>query len=522
MVTARPDDSATHQVTDDGGWSTPSMAEDGTIWAVSDDRTLVRLTQAGAVLRTIEPESLLAGGIYDLEVSEDGRLVAHSSIEVCSQPDGDIDSCRLHAIEAADGSGRVASVVQKHGLTFFPGTDTVVVSGLASFGPGDQMATDWFDRGLLDASDLEFSADGSVLALAGCDYGDVDDLGVSRLPQIEFHQFSGPPLAPATTPDCFIFSDEDVVAFDDVALAPDASAVAYTERPVEAEAETARLLVQTEISLEPCGAGELIEIAEGATDVGWSSAAFDPTGGPVDPGPGGPVDPGPGGPVDPGPGGPVDPGPGPVDPGEVEISRLDGGGAADPIGQAITTFAAIFEDGAADRVVLATADRFPDALAGAALAGVRGPIMLTPSTSLNADTAGFVRDHRITQAIILGGEAAVSSPVASQLGVPTRRVSGAERTETSAAMARDLWHAEGLTTGSVVVVNVRHEQGWQPALTAAVVSAALGAPQLGVENPPATITPAVLDAARTIGRTQIIGFGGTDLVSDDQLIGVAQ
>ncbi|CAN5323107.1 hypothetical protein BH23ACT9_BH23ACT9_07520 [soil metagenome] len=67
----------------------------------------------------------------------------------------------------------------------------------------------------------------------------------------------------------------------------------------------------------------------------WSPAAFDPTGGP---------------------GGPGTPPPGP--PG-TEIPRVDGGGATDPVGQAIATSQALFDDGAARRVVLATSERFP-------------------------------------------------------------------------------------------------------------------------------------------------------------------
>ena len=53
------------------------------------------------------------------------------------------------------------------------------------------------------------------------------------------------------------------------------------------------------------------------------------------------------------------------------------------------------------------------------------------------------------------------------------------------------------------------------------VSAAAGAPQLGVENPPAAVGPAVLAAAGTLGTPQVIAFGGTDLVSDDQVVAIA-
>jgi hypothetical protein len=80
----------------------------------------------------------------------------------------------------------------------------------------------------------------------------------------------------------------------------------------------------------------------------------------------------------PGPG----PGPNPDPPGPApglpqDGGRLDGGGRDVPIGQAIATSQALFADGDATRVVVATSDRFPDALAGAALTGGRGPILYT-------------------------------------------------------------------------------------------------------------------------------------------------
>jgi hypothetical protein len=68
----------------------------------------------------------------------------------------------------------------------------------------------------------------------------------------------------------------------------------------------------------------------------------------------------------------------------------------------------------------------------------------------------------------------------------------------------------------VVLVNVRHAEGWQTALSAAVASAVFDAPQLGVENPPAAVgaeTQAVLGA----NAGPVMAFGSPDLVSDAQL-----
>ena len=615
VIASTPDGSASHVVAGGGVWEAPSMADDGTVVAVRDGETIVRMTQSGEVLSSFVPDDVFAGGIYDMEVSADGSLVAYASIMLCNRPNGDLDSCRNTELIPSDGrqTASLGGVVQSHGLTFVPGTSTVVVNGLETFGPGSTETTPWFDRGLVDVADIDISPDGSLLAVAGCDHGATEHPGLGCAPVIEMHRMNGaPPAAPTALP-CFIVNDEEVVSFDDVSIAPNNGGVVFTERLADEDLDEAEVKVLTGFTADPCGAtGELV-LAEGATDPFWGAAAYDPDGGPVDPGP-------------------VDPGP--VDPGEVV--RIDGGGAADPIGQAVATSRSLFEDGAADRVVLATADRFPDALAGAALAGTRGPILLTPSgadldprveaeiarvtggdgtvltlggdaavselaattaraaaggrscdaplpstcrfagsgredtaariaevvlaeqpgsrvllargdafadaitggayaaaagvpilltpsTQLNQTTAAFLGAHTaVTEVVVLGGEAAVADTVVDQLSVPqVRRVSGADRTATSAAIATELWHAEGLDGGGVVVVNVRHDEGWQTALTAAVVSAAAGAPQLGVETPPAEASPAVIAAARTVGTSQVLTFGGADLVTDGQLAAIA-
>ncbi|MGI9017335.1 MAG: cell wall-binding repeat-containing protein [Euzebya sp.] len=300
---------------------------------------------------------------------------------------------------------------------------------------------------------------------------------------------------------------------------------------------------------------------------------------------------------------------------------VDGGlvGVADPVAQAIATSQAVFADGAANRVVLATSEQFPDALAGAALAGTAGPILftpfsaeldprvaeeiarvtggegvmlvlggtaavtdsaaaqarsasgdvacstpfpvtcryagsgrevtaaliaetvvqehnrsiallargdvfadaltggayaaragvpvlLTPSNQPNVATADFLAAHpEIDQIVVLGGIVAVDQPTATALGA-TRRVEGPERTATSVAIAEELWAAGGIGTGGSVLVNVRDDDGWTAALSAAVASATFDAPQLGVESPPALLSDAVLAYLQTTdGPVQAFG-----------------
>lgn len=614
VIASTPDGSASHVVARGGNWEAPSIADNGTVVAVRDGETVVRMTQAGQVLSAFVPNDVFGAAIYDMEVSADGQYVAYASQILCNRPDGSPDTCRNVELVWADGRdpNPLGGVAQSRGLTFLPGTSEVIVNGLETFGAGDTETTPWYDRGLVDVADLDISPDGSLLAVAGCDHGAVSQPGLGCVPTVEFHRMNGTPPAQPTPLPCFILNETEVVSFDDVSLAPDNAGVVYTERLQDEEFEDAEVKVLFGFSPDPCGADGEIVLAHGATDPFWGAADYDPDAGPVDPGP-------------------VDPGP--VDPGEV--FRIDGGGAADPIGQAIATSRSLFDDGAADRVVLATADRFPDALAGAALAGSRGPILLTPSggdldprveaeitrvtggqgvvltlggdaavtelaattaraaaggrsceaplpstcrfagsgredtaarvaevvlaehpgarvllargdafadaitggayaaragvpilltpsATLSPATAAFLSAHQgVREVVVLGGEAAVAESVAAQLPVATViRVSGADRTATSAAIATQLWHAEGLDGGGVVVANVRHDQGWQTALTAAVVSAAAGAPQLGVETPSTAPSGAVVDAARTVGTSQVLAFGGPDLVSDEQLAAI--
>ena len=320
-----------------------------------------------------------------------------------------------------------------------------------------------------------------------------------------------------------------------------------------------------------------------------------------------------------------------------ERHRIDGGGASDPVGQAVATSRARFGDGEAARVVLATADRFPDALSGAPLAGAEGPVLLTPSgatldpraaaeiarvtggdgvvvtlggpAAVSEDAAvaaraaggdrpcaaplpsgcrlrGAVREetaaavaavvraehpdapdlalvarsddfadavtggafaagagvpllltptdraHPATVAwlegdvpagvVVLGGTAAVSDATLGALpGAERTRVAGSDRVATSVAIATELWRdVLGAGRGGAALVNVRHPDAWQTALTAAVASARLDLPQLGVESPPAAVAPSVRDHLASV-QGSVMVFGDRALVSDEQVADVA-
>jgi streptogramin lyase len=97
--------------------------------------------------------------------------------------------------------------------------------------------------------------------------------------------------------------------------------------------------------------------------------------------------------------------------------------------------------GSAGVVVLARNDLFADALAGSRLATAKGgPLLLTPSASLDPQTAAEVRRVLPPGGLVyvLGGPAAIDPSIDSQLqaqGFTTVREAGATRFETAAAVA---------------------------------------------------------------------------------------
>lgn len=99
----------------------------------------------------------------------------------------------------------------------------------------------------------------------------------------------------------------------------------------------------------------------------------------------------------------------------------------------------------ADSVVLSRSDLFADALGGSALAAAkRGPLLLTPPTSLHAGTKAEIQrvlgstDPATKTVYVLGSVAAISQPVEDEiaaLGYTTVRLQGPSRFETALAIA---------------------------------------------------------------------------------------
>jgi len=100
-----------------------------------------------------------------------------------------------------------------------------------------------------------------------------------------------------------------------------------------------------------------------------------------------------------------------------------------------------YEDGA-DKVVLASGENFPDALAGSVLAAdLDAPILLAKKDSIDAKTLAEIARLEATEVVVLGGEKAIDDSVLNVLtakGYAVRRIAGENRYETAALIAKEV------------------------------------------------------------------------------------
>jgi len=189
------------------------------------------------------------------------------------------------------------------------------------------------------------------------------------------------------------------------------------------------------------------------------------------------------------------------------VTRLGGG---DLYGTPAVISAANFAPGV-PVVYVATGLDFPDALAGAAVAGPQGgPILLVSVDAIPAATAAELTRLRPQQIMILGGTGVVSDAVASALGDYTSgavtRLAGRDRYATAAAVG-----AATFVPG-VSVVYVATGLNFPDALAGAAVAGFQDGPVLLVStNAIPTVT--AIELAR-LKPQRIVILGGTGVVSD--------
>lgn len=159
-------------------------------------------------------------------------------------------------------------------------------------------------------------------------------------------------------------------------------------------------------------------------------------------------------------------------------------------------------------VYVATGSSFADALAGGPAAGVRrSAVLLVGRDELPGATRTRLTDLRPSQILVLGGPAAVSDAVVAQLTAvaPTRRLAGADRFGTAAAVS-----ADAFGTG-VPVVYVATGAGFPDALAGGAAAAQQVGPVLLVARD--AIPSSTAQELRRLVPREIVVLGGTGAVS---------
>lgn len=184
------------------------------------------------------------------------------------------------------------------------------------------------------------------------------------------------------------------------------------------------------------------------------------------------------------------------------------------IDTAIAAAESAFPDGAAT-VVVATAYNWPDALGGAALAGaLDGPILLTSPSDLPATVASAITDLGAGKAVILGGTAAVDTPVEDELKTllgegNVTRVSGSDRYRTAEAIAAETVKLLGAGYDGMALVSTGGN--FPDALAASPLAAARSWPIFLVDKTK-PLSATTLARMQDAGVTDVAILGGTAVV----------
>jgi putative cell wall-binding protein len=190
-----------------------------------------------------------------------------------------------------------------------------------------------------------------------------------------------------------------------------------------------------------------------------------------------------------------------------DVNRISG---ASRYATAAAISAATYTPGV-EEVLIATGGNFPDALAGAAVAGKQGdPLLLVTASSIPAPTAAELtrlHPHRIT---ILGGTGAVGSAVSNALHSYTDggvfRVSGPDRFSTAAFIAETYFLPQPTVALAATGYN------FPDALAGAALAGRLWSPILLVA--PASLPNPTKSALDYLEPPEIDVLGGTGAVSN--------
>lgn len=185
---------------------------------------------------------------------------------------------------------------------------------------------------------------------------------------------------------------------------------------------------------------------------------------------------------------------------------------------AVAEAKAAYPNGSPSAVIIGPGDAWVDALSSAGLAASKGPILFTERDVLHPASAQALADLGVKSVIVVGGTAAVSDSVVSQLaarGVTLEaRLGGADCYDTQIKVY-EYGLVNGLWDGSMAIVATGSHFG--DALSASPVAYAKRAPIFLVEAGQPLRDPqreALLQGAGVGRFSRILAVGGTAVVSD--------
>lgn len=196
--------------------------------------------------------------------------------------------------------------------------------------------------------------------------------------------------------------------------------------------------------------------------------------------------------------------------GAIPVTRV---GGANRFAVAINASREEFANGSATSVVLASGENFPDALAASGLAGaINGPILLTPQAGLPSGLTAELARLGAAKVYIVGGPAAVSGTVATQLanaGYAVERIGGADRFE----VARNVSVRMKSLLGGSFPRKAFVVRGDTFADALAISPVAYGRDYCVLLTQPNALPSSTLNALDTLPINEVVVVGGTASVS---------
>ena len=277
VFASQPDGSGKVQLTDGGGWHSPTQADDGTIAAVQGDGPITVMAKDGRVLREIKTVAARSsnGGVFrgvpiDLSFSPDGSKIAYAYADSLCPPASSCGAQRSTFVTEAGVTEATPHTtwgnefgtsdpewVTDSRLIVFGGSGRHV--NLDDLGPGDYNAKHWFDMAE-DVGDGELSRDGRRLAYLSS-YGSNTRIAFSA---VSGDARSGEPPA---DPEFACAGDEADEKYGDPSWSPDGTSLAFQS------AAGVEVLTFTAFGPQTCAIASASKvIAPGASQPDWGPA----------------------------------------------------------------------------------------------------------------------------------------------------------------------------------------------------------------------------------------------------------